>query len=326
MPDVRAGHHGDVVYKFEDSGYNSSPSDSEFKGFGGNATLDTFDASHEAVREYNASREAANIIEQAFDGGWGMTFDFGAHAPWWLAGIFGQPTSTLVSGSLYDYVYDLDNDNDPVSLRLYAPTEGFSTYEMLGGCFIVSASIDQTQGETPEINLSGGYAQEPKSQTSASPSVPSFSEETFINRDGDVSIDGTSVARLQSATLNLETNTDGVGEVGSETLVDFSPKAMNPNIDYDRIVYPSQSTNLTQRFRDANQKWVNMTYDNDETGDATYKITFANNAAFPNQYAESGRNDPDADLVDQLTEMAQDTRVELSTTAGDSGDPPGITL
>jgi hypothetical protein len=325
MTGGRSGHHGDLVYVFEDNGFDSSPSDTTMKVFGSNLVMDTFEGGRQAARKYNAGRRAAEIIDQNFDGGWGVSFDL-SEPPWWLAGVYGQPTSTNVSGSLYDYTYDLDNDNDPVSLRLYAPTEGFSAYEMLGGCFIVSASLDQTQGETPEINLTGGYAQEPKSQTTASPSVPSFSEETFINRDGDVSVGGTSVARLQSATLNLETNTDGIGEIGSENLVDFSPKAMNPNIDYDRIVYPSQSTNLTQRFRDASQKYVNMTYDNGETGDAAYNVTFANNAAFPNQFSESGRNDPDADLVDQLTEMAQDTRVELFTAAGDSGNPPGITL
>jgi len=151
MPESRAGHHGDVGYTFEDAGYDAAPNDSTVKTFGGNATMDTFDASHEAVREYNASRTAAEIIEQAFDGGWGVTFDLGAEPPWWLAGILGQPTSTNVSGSLYDYTYDLDNGNDPVSLRLYAPTEGFSNYEMLPGCYIVSASIDQSQGDSPEV-------------------------------------------------------------------------------------------------------------------------------------------------------------------------------
>jgi hypothetical protein len=326
MPNVRSGHHADVGFVFEDAGYDASPNDTTIKTFGGNATMDTFDASHEAVREYNASRTAANIIEQAFDGGWGVTFDLGAEPPWWLAGIFGQPTSTNVSGSLYDYTYDLDNGNDPVSLRLYAPTEGFSNYEMLPGCYIVSASIDQSQGSSPEVNLTGGYAREPVNQSTPSVSIPDFGETTFSNRDGEVTVDGSSVARLQNTTLNLETNTDGIGEIGSEALVDFSPKAFTPNMTYDHIVWVGQNVDVLQRFRDGNQVAVDLTYDNGLTGEDAYTVDFQSSGALPNQFSESGRNDPDADLMEESTEMIEDTDVVVSTDAGDSGNPPGITL
>jgi len=93
MVDVRAGHHGDVGYVFEDAGYDTEPNDTDVKVFGSNATMDTFEASYQAVRVYNASRTAAEIIEQNFDGGWGVTFEL-SEPPWWLAGVFGQPSAT----------------------------------------------------------------------------------------------------------------------------------------------------------------------------------------------------------------------------------------
>jgi len=318
MVDVRAGHHGDVGYTFEDAGYDTEPNDTDVKVFGSNA-------SYQAVRVYNASRTAAEIIEQNFDGGWGVTFEL-SEPPWWLAGVFGQPSSTNVSGALYDYTYDLSNGNDPVPLRLYAPTDGYNDYKVIPGAYIVSISVDQGEGGQPEINLTGGYARQPFEDNTLSISIPDFGESSLTNRDAELQVDGSTVGKSQNTNLNLETNTDGISEIGTGNMVDFSPKAFTPDVTYDKILWVGETVDVFSRFTGGNQVNVNLLYDNGESGEDEYSLDWQITDSFPNSWSESGRNDPDADLMNELQEMGETAVVTATTDAGDSGSPPGITL
>lgn len=325
MPQVRAGHHGDLVYVFEDAGFDTAPTDTTPKVFGSNLTMDTFEGGHQAARKYNAGRRAAEIIEQNFDGAWGASFEL-SEPPWWLAGVFGQPTSTLVSGALYDYTFGLDNGNDPVPLRLYAPTDGFSNYEMIPGAVPVSVTVDQSDNSSPEVSIAGGYARQPVNQSTPSVSIPAFSESTFSNRHAEIQVDGSTVGRSQNTSANLETGTELVSEIGSENMVDFRPGAFTPSLTYSHIMWVGQTVDMLQRFRDANSVTTALRFDNGLTGENVYTVDFNFTGSFPNQWSETGRNDPDANLVEELQDMALDTTVDVSTDAGESGNPPGITL
>lgn len=320
MPSTRAGHHGDAVYVFEDNGFDSSPSDTTFKVFGSDATLDTYDGSHNAARVFNADRKAAEIVEQLFDGSWSVTFDL-SEPPWWLAGVFGQPSSSPISGSLYDHTYSLANDNDPVSLRLYLPTDGFNDYEMLPGCVIASVSIDQSPDGSPEVSISGAYAREPVRQSTPSVSIPSLSNDTYSNRDAEVQTDGNTVGKAQNVSASIEANNELVNEIGSENAVDFTPKTFAPSVTHDKIVWVGQTTDPLQRFKDSSSVSVSVTWDNGETGDAQYAVALDFSGSFPNQWSESGRNDPEADLIEELQEMALDA---TATVTVDETTPPGV--
>lgn len=330
MPEVRAGHHGDLVYVFEDAGYDATPTDTTMKVFGSNTVMDTFESGHQAARKYNASRTAAEIIDQNFDGAWGASFEL-SEPPWWLAGVLGQPTSTGTdvdgdgAADIWDYTYDLDNGNNPVSLRLYAPTDGFTNYEMIPGAVIVSMNVDQSQDGSPEISLTGGFAREPVNQSTPSVSIPDFSEATYSNRDAEVLVGGSSLGKAQETSLSVETGTDLVSEIGTGNMVDFSPKALEPDLTYDHIVWVGETVDLLQRFRDANDVTTKLSYDNGQTGSSTYAVEFSVVGSHPNQWSESGRNDPDADLTEELQDLGRDLDVVVTTTEG-GGSPPGITL
>ena len=322
----RRGHHGDLVYVFEDQGFNSSPNDTTFKTFGSDLVMDTFEGGHQAERKYNASREAAEIIAQNFEGGWGASFNLNT-PPWWLAAIFGQPSATSIAGSIYDFDYDLANGNDPVTLRGYAPTDGFANYEMIPGMTIVSCTIDQDDESSPDVSLAGGYAAEPTNQNSPAVSIPSFDETTYSNRDAEVTVDGTTMAKSQNTSLSLETGTELPSEIGADGPVDFVPGAFTPSISYEKIVATDESVDLLQRFRDENQVTVVLKYDNGLTGDDEYSIDFNVTNSFPNDWSESGRNDPEAFLTEELQDMAESANVTVTTASHDgSGNPPGITL
>lgn len=325
MGDSRAGHHGDTVYVFEDNGFNSSPSDTTAKAFGSNAVMDTAEGSHEAVRVFNAGRTAAEIIKQVFDGAWSVTCDL-ATPPWWLAGVFGQPSSSNVSGDLYNYTYNLTDATDPISLRLYTPTDGFSDYEVYAGAVIASVSVNQSVPDSPEITITGAYATPPSRQSSPSLTIPGLSESTFSNRHAEVQIDGSTVGKAQSTNLNLEAGTELVNEIGSGSAVDFSPKTFAPDLTVEKIVWNNQTVDLLQTFLDANQVTTKLLYDNTGSGEDAYTLDWNVTGSFPNQWSESGRNDPEADLMQELQNMGEDANVVVGTDAESTGNPPGITL
>lgn len=317
-PDTRSGHHGDVGYGFEPS-FDTDPSSPTIKAFGGNATLDTFEGSHEAVRVFNAGRTAADIVEQVFDGAWSVTHEI-TEPLWYLAGILGQPATDNPAGNQYVHTYDLANDNDPVSLRLYLPTDGFSDYKVIPGAAVASIDIDQSHPNNPEVTVSGAYAREPFKDNTLSPSIPSFSEASYTNRDGQVQVDGDTVGRAQNTTVNLEANTEMIGEIGSDQQVDFAPRAFNPEWTHDKILWLNQTVDNFDRFINANQVAGKLIFDNGETGDAQYRTEITVQDSFPNSWSESGRNDPDADLTEELQEMGQDATVAITT---DTATPPG---
>jgi len=319
MPSTRAGFHGDIAYVFEDNGYASAPTDTTFKTFGSNARMETFEGGRQAERVYGASRTAADIIAQNFEGGWGVTFQL-SEPPWWLAGVYGQPTSTNTTGNQYEHDYDLANGNDPVPLRLYAPTDGFSSYYTVPGCYLVSVNIDQSEDGMPEVSLSGGYASEPTEDTSLSPTVPNLSQTTYSNRDVEVISDGTTVGRAQETSVAIETNTEGVSELGSAAMVDFTPGAFEPEVTFDKIRWVGESVDIHQRFVNSSQVTTQVNWDNGQTGDAKYAVEIDVTGSYPDQYLETGRNDPDADLTEELQEIAEDATVLV---VSDDATPPG---
>jgi hypothetical protein len=319
MPDTRSGHHGNVSYVFEDAGFDTEPTDTTFKGFGGNATLDTFEGSHEAVRVFNAERTAADIVKQVFDGAWSVTHEI-VDPLWYLAGIYGQPSTSNPAGEQYVHTYDLANDADPVSLRLYLPTDGFNDYKVIPGAVVASVSVDQSQPGNPEVTVSGAYAREPFEDNTLSPTVPDFSKTSFTNCDGEVQVDGQTVGRAQNTTVNLEANTEMISEIGACGQVDFSPRAFNPEWTHDKILWVGQDVDFFTRFKDASQVTGSLIYDNGETGDAQYATQIDVADSYPNSWSESGRNDPDADLTEELQEMGQNATVEITV---DISDPPG---
>lgn len=316
----KGGAHGDVVYKFEDNGFASAPSDTTFKVFGGNVTMDTYEGSHEAIRVFNADRKAAEIIEQVFDGAWSITGELGAEPPWWFQAVWGSPTSTeTATTGLYDHDYSLSSGGDPETLQLYMPTDGFTDYEVLYGCAVATLTIDQSQPNSPEFTLSGAYAKEPQRESTETISIPTFAESTFNNRMADVTVDGTRVAKAQTHQLEIQTGIELVGEIGSGEMVDYVPRAFEPNPTYDKIVSDSQSVDLLNRFKNATSVTVNQDWNNGATGTDEYGVSVDLTGSFPNSWSETGRNDPDADLMQELQDMAEDATATITV---DTASPP----
>ena len=304
MGNARSGQHADVLYDTEPS-FDTAPSSPDPIPFGSNVTMDTYEGSHEAVRIFNADRRAADIIEQVFDGAWSITGEL-SEPPWWLNTVLGAPDSAEVVAPTYDHTYGLDNGGDPTSIRLYGPTEGFAEYEEIPGCVVATFSIDQSVPGNPEFTLSGAYAREPEVNSSLSLSVPDLSQRTFNNRKASLEVGGDSVGLVQSASLTVETGTEIIDELGTGNGVDFSPKVLAPSVDYEKIVSTDQTLDPQSRFTGREQVDIVLGWDNGQTGADEYRVEFTIGAAFPDSWSESGRNDPEADLTEDLTEQAED--------------------
>lgn len=310
---AKGGAHGDVVYKIEDGGFNSEPTDTEFKVFGGNATMDTFEGSHEAVRVFNADRKAAEIVEQVFDGAWSVTGELGAEPPWWFQAVWGAPDVENVTGEIHTFDYSLDSGGDVETLRLYTPTDGFAEYEVLGGCSVASVTIDQSHPNNPEFTITGAYASPPERDDTETISIPSFRKSTFNNRMADVEVDSDRVAKAQAHQIEIPTGIELVGEIGSDDMVDFVPRGFEPNPTYDKIVAEGQTVDLLERFLDAESVDVTHEWNNGDEYSVEVDVT----GSFPNSWSESGRNDPDADLMEELQDMAVDATATITVDESD---------
>jgi len=318
---ARSGQHAGLGYCFEDNGFDTEPTDTTIKVFGSNATLDTFEGSKEAVRVFNNGRVPAEVVEQVFDGSWSVTCQL-SEPPWWLAGLFGQPTSTQIV-DVYDHEYAIGNGNDPVPLRLYAPTDGFNEYEVLPGCVISQVTVDQSVPGNPELSISGAYAREPFRDDTLDVSIPAFSSfvKTFTNCDAELQVGGDTVGSVQSSSIDYNGNVDMVTEVGSCSAVDFSPKAWNVDPQYDKIVSVDQTVDPLDRFLNGGEVEVSLTYDNGLTGADAYSIEWLATGSTPNQWSETGRNDPESDLIEELQDLALDGS---ATVTAPVESPPGV--
>jgi len=186
---------------------------------------------------------------------------------------------------------------------------------------LVSVSVDQSENGSPEISLTGGYADEPTAESGVDTSIPDFSTSTYSNRDAEIQVGGDTVGRVQTTTLSLETGAEGVSEIGTDAMVDFTTGAFEPSITYDKIRFIDETVDFLDRFGSEASVAVNLNYDNGETGDSQYAVAWEVIDSFPDSWSESGRNDPDARLEQELQDMGRDARA-IVTVAEET--PPGV--
>jgi hypothetical protein len=325
-PEARAGHHADVVYVHEDGngGFNSSPSDSTHKIFGGNTTAD-IDGSRDPVKIWNSARTSAEHVSRVFDGGVTIDGELGAYGPWWLSEVYGS-ASEAGSTAPSVYHYQLDVGGDPRSMRVLAPIDGMASVNVAKGVVPQTLTISENFPDNPTFTLDCVYAQE--ELTTSTISVPSFTYGTYNNAEAQMQIGGTTIGRLQNWTLTANLNADLVGEIGSSVMVDFSPKAFEPTVDAQRIVTTSASTapeNLLQHFYGGGTGYthapstatVSITLDNGSTGASMHRQNYSVIGAIPSDLSRTNINDPDADLLREVSEMADnlDVKVEIGQAA-----------
>lgn len=318
----RGGWHGDILYEFEDNGLGAAPSAVTEKVVGSNATLDTFEGSHNAARVFNHDRKAAEIARQVFEGAWAVGGEL-SEPPWWLQAIYGPPNSTETATiGLYEHDYGLSDtvdQGDPESLRFFLPTDGFTNYRVIPGAVIATLTVDQSTPGAPEFSMTGAYASEPFEASTETLSVPDLSKRTLQNRDATVDIGGTTLSRLQTHSLTVETGAEIITEIGAEDGVDWIPRAFEPNLSIEKIMHTNPDVDYLNRFKNFTESAIGIEWDNGETGTDQHQIKADLTASKPADWQEGGRNDPDVNLTEEMTEWPLDVTWTLTN---DTATPP----
>lgn len=306
MSGARGGRHAGLLYYHEDAGFNAAPNDTTAKTFGANATLDTKEGSHNAVRVFNPqSREAADIIEQNFSGSFTISFEL--TNPWFLTEVISAPTT---SGSAAPYTHTFDGP-DPSSMQVVTPTEGVGETG-IGGCVVASCSISNDVPGNPQVNLNGAYASEEITNDGATNTAqPTLNERALTHRQATLQVAGSAQRRIQSVTVDIENNTDLIDELGATEPVDYSPKKREPSIDYTDIVedtseqkrFYGDSAATTVQDTIENDVEVRLKWDNGKTGADKNSFELVLGGSFPDSYSRSGVGDAEADLEGELNEM-----------------------
>jgi len=315
-----AGHQTTLSYVHEDAGFNSSPDDTDNKPFGYDATLSTFDGSHNAVRVFDPnSREAARVVEQEFAGS--FTVDFTLANPWFFQAIFGEP-STSGSGP-YTHTYGDGTGGAPTSLRLFQGDANSGFERVLGGCIVSSVDISFDVPGEITVSLSGAYADEPTTDISVT-SQPTVQREPLMTHHATLDRDGTTLSLTQSLSLSIATNDALIYDLGNRRAVAHNPKQYTYDLDYTRII---EDTTDIERFygndttlQDSidNTAAITITADNQKSGSAQNKVEWQLADVFPTDHSRSGVGDPAAVIEDQLAEIAPTVTVVAENDASEA--------
>jgi len=301
-PGIQTGAHSTLVYRWEDAGWKADPNDSSPKTFGKDASLTTFEGSRNAVETFAPnSREVEEWIEQNFDGSWAVDFVFAN--PWWLRGLI-DTASTSGSSAPYQHAF---SGEEPSSLQIVTGNTKSGEDWTLKGCVIASANISVEVTGNVTVSINGAYADLEEGQPASQESQVAEEDEAFNFVDASLAIGGTTQRLIQSLTLTIANNTDLVNELGSETAVDFSPKARMLTVDHvqtrddasdDGIErFLGSATTLQAPSEDA----ITVLLDNGKSGGSKQSVKFDLTSAFPNEFSVDNTGDPDSNIENNLT-------------------------
>lgn len=331
MP-ASTGAHTRLHYDYESS-FASGASSYSAIPFGSNATMDTLEGSHQAARVFEPdSREAAQIIEQLFDGSFTVSFEL--TNGWWIRAVISDIDDESPSGS-GPYTYSFNNhaggntkaDQYPNSMeiRRAVTKSGYSgdTNRNLTGAVVSNAEVSVSVGGNVTVTLTGAYADDEKDGTNDS--QPAVDERTFTFAKGEVITDQdgtpTTVNRVQDVSFTIENNVEMVGEIGTRTPVDFNPGARNPSVDYTKIA--EGDTELTRFYGGSSATSVNtqiendyvirLVFDNEKSGTDENRLEFDFEGSFPDSYGESGVGDPQTLLEHNMEELSTSVTANYTT-------------
>lgn len=314
-----------VSYVWENDGSGNpdfataSPSDSDYKPFGADATMNTLEGRNNAVRVFEpSSREAAEVIEQAFEGAFSVEFTL--TNPWWLRGVVDNSVSTTDNGD-GSYTHTFSGDV-PFPMRIVQGTESTGNERTLLGCVIASVTLSAQVGGMGTVSIDGAYADDENATPASLTSQPALNERPMTFAQASVTRGGSTLSLIQNAQLTLENNTDLIHELGSRTAADYSPKQRTADINYGDIV--EDKTELERMYGSGSsvQSTVENTsnivfqFDNGKSGSDKNVMKVTLKDAIPDSYSRSGVGDPEADLEGTLSEMA--ATVDAEATNGTS--------
>lgn len=306
MSNVTTGSDVRVHLLHEDNGFNASPSDSTAKPLGGNPSVDQAEGTNNAVEVMEpATKTPVDIIEQAFEGAWSVTFEY--TNPWWLNWVLGVPTS--VDNADGSYTYTFDDANDAQSQQILIGFEESTSLRTLQGCVPATASVRPTVDGNAEITLNGAYAEEGVTSPGSLTAQPALQHDVMTFADVTLSQGGTVLGYVQNATLDLTTNIELTRELGSRISIDFIQRNLTPRVNWDKFVEAGSTSNLEDMYGGSTSVQesvdqsaaVTLTFDNGvSAGSGINKVAFNLEGTFPNTVGQSPLGDATAAVTETI--------------------------
>lgn len=333
MP-AATGHHIRAAFDWEavpSFGTGTVSGAANPKTFGADVTFDTLEGSHNAVRVFDPnSRQAARIIEQAFDGA--LTIGFTVTNPWAIGGaIDASVTSTSMAPSIHTWDPD-SGAGYPKPMVVYEGVDLDSNgYERdFRGFVPANLTVNIGVGNNVTATIDGAYADEGKSDTLTNAVATSFRPFHFGGVDFVYDVDGSqtgsiSRTRVQEATINISQNVDMIQELGTRFPVTFSPKILAPDLDYTRITDDTENPDdEVDRFYGSTSSQPSEPQET-ITNAVNYDVTLDNNIAatdnsmtfgfeggIPDTFTNTGAGDPEADFEQELQEMVETVQLQAT--------------
>lgn len=348
---VSTGAHTIWVYRWEDDGeFNQSPgdvTDDTDKVFGADETMDTSDRSNNPERMFRPfNRQAETIIETQFDGSWSA--DFVLANTWWLQFFFGQPAVSGTSPATHTYSIDSSQSTSssptpPRSAHLIEEThhyDGSVEQTIYTGVAAGSVDISVSVEDTVSITVDGVYADEetydgnvdtdsPYGEIGDQPSLSyrpmHFGNSTLsMDVDGDDTIETRSL--IQDASVSLEGSLELAYELGTRFGVLPQYLQYEPEVDYTQLVTADNSIGERVQMYGATagtspaspqESLVDADIDGELVFNANTStensMTISLLSAFPSDFSRSNIGDPEAAIEDDITRMAADATVEVTS-------------
>lgn len=295
-----------AAYLHEPEGdYMGTPSDSDYKTPGRDATLSEISFSNAVQRMYGfADAEAIESVATTYEGA--ITVEFAVGNGWWHNHVFGgAPTAGGEGSSPYSYTWSMGT-GQVQSSRWYVGVDYFdgTAERELKGVVFGSLTITCNIGEPVRATLTGFYGDEAKNTSLTPGSQPQEQETPLIFHGGSMEIPDTStLAKMQSATLTI--NTGARPQRGWERKpVDAVMGAVETSLDVSKI-----STGTSQLDLAYGNSFAPVTSDVDGASAATLSfttpgatgLTYNLSDVTPDNYDWGGIGDPNADVTEDIS-------------------------
>lgn len=335
MSNAITGAYQVLVYIWEDKGeYNQQagkPSDTSWKVFGSDETMDSQDRANNAERHYRPfDRNAAHIIEGEFDGSWSV--DPTLTNPWWLQFVYGEHVSTTAVAEGTEYVYKFDPRSPPKSAHIIEEThfpDGEIEQTVYTGSIVSGVGIDVSLGDAVGVSLDGAYATEESFSTARGEALPYGSSSDGIAEQPDneyrplhfgnsalyMDLDGSGTiesndfqVEVQDVTFDIEGNAELQGEIGTrfktipaylnfEHDLSYTKLVSANNRDQEkRLMYGSEAAQTPQETLSDSEIMGEVVFN--ANTEKTNKLTLEATGTFPDSFNRNNVGSPE-DVIEQ---------------------------
>ena len=191
------------------------------KIFGQGTRITTINIKNNVERIYNiGARVAQQLAALRFEGSWSVEAYLSNND--WMKLALGKETEiTNTAGTVTGYTYEVGNDVISATIEIGMTSGGSNLVRDLLGAIVRRWTLDCRVNEIVTVRLDGAYATESVSTPTALPSYTLDYGNVMTFVDGSVQLPtGTTVAKVQEISLDVDTGATNIFSIGDRTAVD----------------------------------------------------------------------------------------------------------